>query len=175
MQHRKPVNTLFAVDVQNLWYGGREFLDGARVDYTALRRIAKGMFSCTDIKAIAYVVTDIEESNQPFKQFLSRIGYDIQDLKLSVGSTGSFENTNWNAGMIEHCDHLLKGEEEYANLIVASGDGAFASVFEKYSAQGVRVGVISFRDAFNRAIVDCADAIRFLTVKDCFQSRKRQS
>lgn len=173
MTNKKPVKTLFVVDVQNLWYGARELLNGGRVDYTALRRTAKQMFPCTDIHAVAYVVSDSKGSNESFKEFLKRIGYEIRDMEMGVTKEGDTSHTNWNSDMIKDVEYFMGKDNVYQNFIVASGDGAFSVLLEKYAAKGRLVGVIAFRDSFNKAIIDHVNAVHFLGQHDCFNRRRK--
>lgn len=151
------------VDTQNLYYAARDYYD-SHVDYeTLLELAARGRRLA---RATAYVVErEGEATAYGFVTKLSTLGYRVRRRKVRVhradnGGRPLLEG-DWDmdiaADMVRAWDYLDV-------IVLASGDGDFVPMLELAQARGLRVEIISFKEAASQSLLDLADA--FINVPD---------
>lgn len=153
---------LFFVDVHNMWHASGVTAGGKRVDFIKLRKTARALLPCDEMDSVAYVTSGLLTKNDKFKMFLSNIGYIVRDKTMNE----SFGASAWSGELIlQDVRHLVR-DEEYAGIIVASHDGIYASLADKYDTS-----VICFKDKANKALVDSAKSTYYITDDDLLNKK----
>ncbi len=153
MTNTNTQRTLFAVDVQNLFYSCRDIhgID-ARLDYRKLLHTAS-YGSPLHTVARAYVVGKHDQDDSRFVLMLSQFGYSVQHRL--VGESGG----GWDAGII--ADTLRDGPE-FDRVVIASGDGHFAGMMKSFHVMGKHTAVIAFKPTLSNALHDAVDNVTLL-------------
>lgn len=144
------------VDAQNLYYSARAHSAGA-VDYQRLLTAAvRGRRAA---HATAYVVErDGDSTSFGFYAKLGAIGYRVRRLRLRVhrgdDSTAVVEG-DWDMGIAAD---MVRALDQVDVIALASGDADFVPFVELAQQRGVRVEVLSFREATAQALLDAADS-----------------
>lgn len=154
----EPFRILILCDVQNVYYGAKNFTNDdstRRADYKAIREhlvseaIRRHGHQPVDVEAYAYVVQTPKYQNMQFFAFLRSCEYYLKvrhcDPKQDRG-----RNNDGSVGSMMQLD-LLDMATEFHMVIVVSGSGIFGPAFHaiKNNWPDVITGVSAFRNTLH--------------------------
>lgn len=134
--HDGPARVGLFVDVQNVFYGGRQ--QNARLDFDALLTAAG--LGRRVIRAVAYVVETKEINQSAFLSLLQQRGYEVKRKPLMIRSDGSVKG-DWD---MEIALDVMDIHETLDVVALVTGDGDFTSLVQRLKVRGIEVEVYSF-------------------------------
>ena len=137
------------VDVQNMFYGAKEF--NARVDFDKL--LKRALANRRLVKAIAYVVESPEVDQSGFIAMLQQKNYEVKRKGLRSRSNGSAKG-DWDMGI---AIDVMTMADKLDVVALVTGDGDFVSLVKLVKTIGPYVEVFSFPHNTARDLVLAAD------------------
>ena len=138
------------VDVQNLYYSARN-LYNARVKFNEVLDAAVGDRKL--VRAIAYVVKADMPEEHTFFEALDKAGFEVKAKELQTFA-GGHQKGDWDVGITMD---IIKQMNKLDSIVLASGDGDYASLLEYLKNFGVRVEIIAFGKSASSKLRDLAD------------------
>lgn len=157
------------VDVQNLYYSAKN-LYHSRVNFKNILGLILQWRKL--VRAIAYAVDTVEETNKVFIDAIHESGFEIKLKPIQTFVDGS-KKADWDVWIAMDAVRL-GGKVD--SIILISGDGDYVPVVNYLQqSQGCLVEVMAFWRTTNKELRDLAD--EFIDIEDypdelLFQSRK---
>ncbi len=151
------------VDVQNLYYSGKNLYD-RKVNFTQLLKTAVHGRKLT--RAIAYAIQAHTEDESNFFKALRKIGFEVRTKELKEFKGGA-KKGDWDMGL---AIDAVKIADKVDTIVLVTGDGDFTSLVNHLQADGVRVEAMAFgkstahelRDAVNTFVDMDENADKYL-------------
>jgi uncharacterized LabA/DUF88 family protein len=157
------------VDVQNLYYSAKN-LYHSRVNFKNILGLILQWRKL--VRAIAYAVDTVEETNKVFIDAIHESGFEIKLKPIQTFVDGS-KKADWDVGIAMDAVRL-GGKVD--SIILISGDGDYVPVVNYLQqSQGCLVEVMAFWRTTNKELRELAD--EFIDIEEypdelLFQSRK---
>lgn len=139
------------VDVQNLYYSGKNLYD-RKVDFENLLKTAVHGRKLT--RAIAYAIQADTTDEQNFFDALANIGFEVKTKELKEFKGGA-KKGDWDMGIAIDAVNMA---EKIDTAVLVTGDGDFVSLIEHLQADGVRVEGMSFGKSTAREFREAVDS-----------------
>ncbi|MBP7460407.1 MAG: NYN domain-containing protein [Candidatus Delongbacteria bacterium] len=137
------------VDVQNVFYGARQF--NAKLDFDRL--LAATINHRRLIRAFAYVVISSEVDQSGFLTMLQHKSFEVKSKNLRLRADGSAK-ANWD---IEMTIDMLSLADKFDVIALVSGDGDFVPLVNILKTLGPIVEVYSFPHNTSKDLMESAD------------------
>jgi uncharacterized LabA/DUF88 family protein len=137
------------VDIQNQYHCTKK--RQIEVDYSKLLQLCVGEGELA--LARCYLATTEAPGQRPFLTHLERSGFELVTRPLVRHQDGSADG-NLDGELITD---LMDGQNLYDTVVLVSGDGDFAYTLRMLKKRGIRVEVLSFREAASGALIREAD------------------
>ncbi len=138
------------VDVQNLYYSARNIY-GSRVNFNEILKEAVGNRRL--VRAIAYVVKADMPDEQNFFDALDKAGFEVKTKDLQTFAGGA-QKGDWDVGIAMD---IIKLMNKLDVVVLASGDGDFASLLEYLQMTGQLTETIAFGKSTSSKITELTD------------------
>ena len=125
------------VDVQNLYYSGKN-LYNAKVNFAnVLKEVTKGRKL---VRAIAYVIKTEAMTEKTFFDALEKIGYEIKAKDLQI-FYGGHKKGDWDVGIAMD---IIEMAPKLDVVVLCSGDGDFVPLMLHAQSAGCKIEACSF-------------------------------
>lgn len=138
------------IDVQNMYYSAKN-LFGSKVNFGNI--VKEAIAERKLIRAIAYVVSTEEKSEQPFFEALNNIGIETKERPLQIFYGGE-KKADWDVGITVDAIRLSPSLDA---VILVSGDGDYIPLVEYLQNQGKQVEVVAFGGTTSSKLKEVAD------------------
>ncbi|MDY6769618.1 MAG: NYN domain-containing protein, partial [Candidatus Nanohaloarchaea archaeon] len=139
------------VDVQNLYYSGKNLYD-RKVNFSNLLKTAVHGRKLTRAQAYAIQADTEDESN--FFEALRKIGFEVKTKELKEFKGGA-KKGDWDMGI---AIDAVKMAEKMDSCVLVTGDGDFVSLVNHLQADGVRVEAMAFGKSTAHELKDAVNA-----------------
>jgi len=148
--HHESQRVAVLADSQNLYHSAQSQFN-KNVDYNALLDYAVNGRKLT--RAIAYVITTDEQTEQPFFNALEKIGFERKHKPIKEFHDGT-KKADWDVGISLDAVTLATHVD---TIVLCTGDGDFSRLCSHLRHEGVRVEVMSFKSSTAGELIDAAD------------------
>lgn len=139
------------VDIQNMYYSAR-IIYSKKVNFKAVLDAAVSGRKL--IRAIAYGVKTVEQTEEKFFEALEKSGYDVKTKDLQIFPDGS-KKGDWDVGIAVDA---IKMAPKLDVIVLVSGDGDYLPLVEYLQGiTGCRVEVIAFGESASAKLIEGAD------------------
>lgn len=138
------------IDVQNMYYSAKNLFH-AKVNFGNIVKEATAGRKL--IRAIAYVVSTEEKSEQPFFDALYNLGIETKERPLQIFYGGE-KKADWDVGITVDAIRLSPSLD---TIILVSGDGDYLPLVEYLQNQGKQVEVLAFGNTSSGRLREEAD------------------
>ncbi len=146
------------VDVQNIFYGARQFNAKLNFDYLLKKAVGNRRL----IRAIAYVVLSSEVDQSGFLTMLQHKSYEVKSKALRLRMDGSAK-ANWD---IEMTIDILSYLDKFDVVVLVTGDGDFVPLVNILKTLGPIVEVYSFPQNTSKDLIESAD--KYIPIDESF-------
>lgn len=140
------------IDTQNLYHSAKHLYNDARVNFANILRdiIAERQL----IRALAYVISTKEGTEQGFFEALGKIGIETRSKELQEFYGGA-KKADWDVGLAVDAITLAPKLDA---VIIASGDGDFVPLVNYLKMNtGVQVEVVAFGQSASAKLKEATD------------------
>lgn len=146
------------IDNQNVYYSAKMHF-GKKIDFQKL--LAALVKDRHLVKAICYIVTQPEKSQEHFIAMLKSSGFTVRTRDLIRRADGSAKG-NWDIGIA--ADVITMVEKNRLDVVIlVTCDGDFVDLVKLLSVKGVRVEVVGFPMNMAMSLKTSADDYYFIT------------
>ncbi len=138
------------IDTQNLYHSAKSN-HRANVNYEELIKV--GVHGRRLVRAFAYVIKSIENTEEKFFDALEDLGIEMRMKDLQIFHTGA-KKADWDVGIAVD---MIRLTEKVDVIVLGSGDGDFIEVIRYCQSRGVRVEIMAFEKTTNSKVIEEAD------------------
>lgn len=178
MTDQQTERVYVAVDVQNVWYAGKEqYGKSARLNFKKLKELISSKPLARiprQLMLVAYTVTSStrkrsdgslryvgSDKTNRFLHTLRDLGYKVRNRNMHTdkGSEKPF-HTDWDVGIAMDAIHYINN---YDTFCLVSGDGDYSILIDELKTNEKYVEVVTFESAVSRLLHTSADRVIHLT------------
>jgi len=151
----KKERVLVTVDTENIYLGVLEkFGRTSRVDFSKLKRLIISNHPIAEIKAIAYIVSDLSSDSRGFIQLVGRLGFETKVEKVK----GKGKSTLDIVLAVDVCSKI----DEFDTWVLVGGDSDFCPLMNYLKSKGKRTEVLAVQQDLSAKYLRLADKIDFI-------------